>query len=323
MTKSTFEVRKNPATGERYVCQVVDELNKNHTENCKESYSGYMPERRGEKNCPVESFLLYLQHLHPKCDSLWARPKSDPGSDDIWYYNRAVGVDLLGKFMKELSVKYNLSRIYTNHSIRVTGASILTRSKFSASQIKEVTGHKSVSSLAIYQRVSDEEKMQMGKSLGNKSLGLENSSASTRPKPTSPAPRAQPTMTTMPLSSQEMSDIEALLTSAPLEVVFSQPQPSQLENLPLSHQAESPTRSDLGLLQPIDFNLSPYLRDLEMDPECEFQSTQVMYQSSVSGRGRQSRHLMQHTRHVSPRQSHPIFAGCTIHNVTVNVHPQS
>ena len=58
----------------------------------------------------------------------------------------------------------------------------------------------------------------------------------------------------MPLSSQEMSDIEALLTSAPLEVVFSRPQPSQLENLPLSHQAESPARSDLGL-QPIDFNL--------------------------------------------------------------------
>ena len=101
-----------------------------------------------------------------------------------------------------------------------------------------------------------------------------------------------------------------------------QPQPSQLENLPLSHQAESPTRSDLGL-QPIDFNSSPYLRDLEMNPECEFQSIQVTYQSSVSGPGRQSRHLMQHTRHVSPRQSHSIFAGCTIHNVTVNVHPQS
>ena len=186
--------------------------------------------------------------------------------------------------MKELSVKYNLSRIYTNHSIRVTGASILTRSKFSASQIKEVTGHKSVSSLAIYQRVSDEEKMQMGKSLGNTSLGLEHSSVSTRPKPTSPAPQAQPIMNTMPLSSQEMSNIEVLLTSAPLEVVFSQPQPSQLENLLLSHQAESPTRSDLGP-QPIDFNLSPHLHDLEMDPECEFQSTQVMYQSSVSGRG--------------------------------------
>ena len=63
MTKSTFEVRKHPATGERYVWQNVDELNKNYTETYKESYSGYMPERRGEKNCPVESFLLYLQHL--------------------------------------------------------------------------------------------------------------------------------------------------------------------------------------------------------------------------------------------------------------------
>ena len=81
-SENMLKMTKNPATGERYVCQVVDELNKNHSETCKD-YSGYMPERRGEKNCPVESFLLYLQHLHPKCDSLWARPKLDPGSDHI------------------------------------------------------------------------------------------------------------------------------------------------------------------------------------------------------------------------------------------------
>ena len=75
---------------------------------------------------------------------------------------------------------------YTNHSIRVTGATILTWDSYAASQIKEVTGHKSVSSLAIYQRVSDKEKFQMGQSLSNKTLGVQHSV----PTPIDDAPAA-------------------------------------------------------------------------------------------------------------------------------------
>jgi hypothetical protein len=129
--------------------------------------------------CPVSSFLLYLEHLHPDCDSLWARP--NPKSiTNIWYYNSSIGVDKLGKFMKELSVKYQLSSCYSNHSIRVTGATILTRNSYAASQIKDVTGHRSVSSLAIYQRVSDGEKMQMAQSLSD---GLGHDQQNTENKP--------------------------------------------------------------------------------------------------------------------------------------------
>ena len=348
MTKDTFEVKQSPE-GERYVCQVKDELNKNHQENCKESYSGYMPEKRGSKDCPVQSYVMYLQHLHPDCESLWARPKAD-FSSDIWYYNRPVGTVLLGKFMKGISVKYGLSKVYTNHSIRVTSASILTRKKYSFSQIKEVTGHKSVSSLAIYQRVSDNEKMEMGKSLGNTTSHLEQPSTSTglpRPRPepklTGHALQVPTTTESVPvamhdLSPQELEDIETLLTSAPLEVVVAQPaahsqhRPTHAQPQPQAYQATtstsglpsspvSPVSSGLGL-QPIDFNLSPYLRDLEVDPACELQSEQLTIQSSVvdyQGRHHHSRQMMQHTR-VSPRPTgHPLFAGCTIHNLTVNI----
>jgi len=162
--------------------------------------------------------------------------------------------------MKDLSMKYALSRIYTNHSIRVTGATILSRKKYSCSQIKEVTGHKSVSSLAVYQRVSDEEKLQMGKSLTDKTLGTERSSTSSRPSTTKPKPE----VSFEDVSSQERSDIENLFASAPLEVVVSGIQPSQGLLSQSSHQAQSPMRATL---QPIDLNLSPYFRDLEMDPE--------------------------------------------------------
>ena len=126
MNKSTFVVNTNAKTGERYVSQAVDELTKNHQGNCRESHTALMPEKPGNPKCPVASFLLYLQHLHPNCDALWARPRTNVTSEsDVWYYICPVGQTTLAKFMKELSVKHALSQVYMNQSIRVTAASIL------------------------------------------------------------------------------------------------------------------------------------------------------------------------------------------------------
>lgn len=69
--------------------------------------------------------------------------------------------------MKKLSEGAKRSQIYTNHSIRVTGASILTKSMLNPSQIMAVTGHKSVQSLTVYQRTDTEEIIAMGKSLNS------------------------------------------------------------------------------------------------------------------------------------------------------------
>jgi integrase len=76
-----------------------------------------------------------------------------------------MGQKVLGAFMSELSKSCELSQIYTNHSIRATGATVLSKGRFGAAQIMAVTGHKSVQSLSVYQRVHDEEKIQMGKTL--------------------------------------------------------------------------------------------------------------------------------------------------------------
>ena len=57
----------------------------------------------------------------------------------------------------------NKKDIYTNHSIRATGATILGLGRnCSMAQIMAVTGHKSASSVAVYQRVSSKEKQVMG-----------------------------------------------------------------------------------------------------------------------------------------------------------------
>ena len=69
--------------------------------------------------------------------------------------------------MSTLSAGLGLPTIYSNYSVRATGATLLSQAKFNNAQIMAVTGHKSVSSLAVYQRVSDSEKIEMGKSIGN------------------------------------------------------------------------------------------------------------------------------------------------------------
>ena len=87
-------------------------------------------------------------------------------ADVVWYGKNHIGKNPLAKFMSEVSKNCDLSQIYTNHCIRVTGASILMRMKFSSSEIMSVTGHKSVQSLAIYQKTLDKTKKEMGNIIG-------------------------------------------------------------------------------------------------------------------------------------------------------------
>ena len=83
---------------------------------------------------------------------LWQYPRDTYYEEDNeWFCNKPVGRDTLGAFMTKLSNKCGLSQNYANHTIRPTGATILSRQHFSNSQIMVVAGHKSVSSLAVYQ----------------------------------------------------------------------------------------------------------------------------------------------------------------------------
>ena len=70
--------------------------------------------------------------------------------------------------MSRLSKSCGLSLIYTNHSIRATGATIMSKNMYGAAQIMAVTGHKSVQSLTTYQRVDTEEKIKMVQTLTEK-----------------------------------------------------------------------------------------------------------------------------------------------------------
>lgn len=66
--------------------------------------------------------------------------------------------------MSDLSRKRNFDQIYTNHSIRATGATMLSKEMYGPSQTMAVAGHKYIQSLTVYPRVDKEEKIRMGHS---------------------------------------------------------------------------------------------------------------------------------------------------------------
>ena len=74
----------------------------------------------------------------------------------------SLGEKILQGFMPLISTECKLSRRYTNHSIRATNTTILKRNNFTDAQVMSVSGHKSASSLAVYQRVSEPDKVAMG-----------------------------------------------------------------------------------------------------------------------------------------------------------------
>lgn len=138
----------------------MDEMNKNNREDNRNISSGAMSAKPGDNCCPVLSFKLYLSKLIDKCERLWQRPK-DSFVDSF----APLGDKSLSSYMTRISYVLNLLTRYTYHSMRATGATLLSRANYNNAQIMSVTGQKSVSSLSLYQRISNNEKMSMGDTL--------------------------------------------------------------------------------------------------------------------------------------------------------------
>ena len=163
MKKNHFKLIYDNSSESWAVVKSTDELTKNHR-GIDQQVSGIMPEKKGDPLCPVQSYCIYTDHLNPENEFLWQLPmkKVDMMNDEVWYTKQKIGKNPLARFMTDVSEKCQLSKMYTNHCIRVTGISILTRMRFSASEIMAVSGHKSVQSLAIYQKTDEKKKREMG-----------------------------------------------------------------------------------------------------------------------------------------------------------------
>ena len=146
LKKTDFEINVNSQGTKRCVVKTTDELTKNHRAHDVQAEEGGMMIANDGPFCPVSSFEKYLSVLNPMNEYLFQRPKSS-GEGEIWYDNIAVGENTLGKKMKVISHKAELSTIYTNHSIRATTITIIDRSRFEARHIMLVSGHRNESSV--------------------------------------------------------------------------------------------------------------------------------------------------------------------------------
>ena len=80
----------------------------------------------GKDSCPVESFLKYQSKLNKEIPWLWQRPADSFFPDDeTWFQKSPLGKNTLSSMMSKISRQGELSRRYTNHSIRSTTITVL------------------------------------------------------------------------------------------------------------------------------------------------------------------------------------------------------
>ncbi len=108
---------------------------------------------------PVAIFEKYIEHLNPNCNRLWQWLKNNvTPADPVWFEKAPVGHTKIGNFMKELSEKVKLSKVYTNHSIQATCITKLDQANFESRHIMAVSSHKSESTVKTYAKKCPESK---------------------------------------------------------------------------------------------------------------------------------------------------------------------
>ena len=283
MKKDHFKMVFDRRTEEWKVMKNKDELTKNHRE-AENIIGGVLPENKDDRLCPVCSYNMYVEHLNPENEYLWQVPlrKIDPTNPNVWYGKNHIGKNPLAKFMSDVSKKCDLSMIYTNHCIRVTGATVLTRMKFSASEIMSVTGHKSVQSLAIYQKTKEKEKTQMGKVLFQSM--------------------------TKPEDQINITQQRAIAPSQPQQAIMPPPPPPAVAEKPNAQAAIVPFQPQLDDQEVPEFDICEILEDIEKQNQ---QGPSATSKALVTS-NKSNTNVMNNT----PKTC---FANCTIGNITFNI----
>ena len=316
MQVDTFKIKTDAQSGIKYVVKVKDELTKNHAETDSEVLSGFMPQIPGSYYCPVASWEEYNAHLNPECPWLWQTP-IDNHKTNVWYANGRVGKNPINSFLQSICKQLKITPVYTNHSLRVTGASILTRA-FNYKQVMSVTGHKSMSSLAVYEKVNSDEKISMGLTLGATLMN-------TTPQEMVAWHDEARAFETLPMNPPGVKAIESKVE--PPKKKFRIAAPQQLYTLPENADiqvADEATlkaitdfmeggnnnvvpettlqASDAKVLQDLNFNPQPNAALVPMMPQQATTSTSV---STVNN--------------TKTALDMPVFNSCTIGNVIINI----
>ena len=268
-----------------FVVKAKDELTKNHKE-IEQIVSGIIPENKDDRLCPVRSYRLYMDHLNPDNPFLWQHhlEKINPNRPDVWYGLQHIGKNTLGKFMTLISSNCQLLKAYTNHSIRVTGISVLTRQNFTASEIMSITGHKSVQTLANYQRTQNKQEMEMGQVL-YQSMTRNESQISRRNNN----------------QDEELGAVDFPVSPPQPQLAIAPKHNMDMTANISKEKAVVPFQPDFSDQEVPDFDLVSILDDLEKEKK------------------QQNNNSVQATSNVVNNVPRSMFANCQIQNVTFNI----
>ena len=164
--KDSFVV-KTDENGREYVTLGYNELEKNH-QGLEKNDIGEEPRMYGQAGdlCPVSSFKLYISKLHSECPAFFQRANMNYKNSGQWYYNMPIGKNTLSSMMKNMSQAAGLSRLYTNHCLRVTAISVLRARGVDSEDIRTVFRHRSTDGLKPYcQGPTDGRRYDMSKHL--------------------------------------------------------------------------------------------------------------------------------------------------------------
>ena len=124
----------------------------------------YFANEAHPSRCGVQLFKKYMS-LRPSdapTDVFYLKPRPEGCSrSGCWYYNRAVGHNVLSRTVKRLCNRAGVDGYFTNHSLRRTCATRLFQQGIDEQQIMSITGHRSSTAVRMYKQVSHEQEEKL------------------------------------------------------------------------------------------------------------------------------------------------------------------
>ena len=116
---------------------------------------------QNDPSCPVKSFKMYLEKLHPVCDALFQRPNLNWQKNGEWYTNQQIGKNTCDTFMQRISAEAQLSHKYTNKCLRATVAMVLSEATMDQGEVSKTPACSAEESLVRFFHQSTGAKVQI------------------------------------------------------------------------------------------------------------------------------------------------------------------
>ena len=206
--------------------------------------------------CHVLLLDKYIQHLPSeakKKDVFYMKPKSatpeDPNAP--WYYSVPIGRNVLATMMKKMGEEAGLQKGVTNHSLRAYSATEMFQSNVPEKLVQQRTGHRSVEALRKYERVGEEQVVEVCRVLDG-TTSAQKQQALAIQEQLQPAPQQalgiQQQLQPVP---QQALAIQEQLQPAPHQalVIEQQFQPTMQQALAIQQQLQSTLQQALAIQQ--------------------------------------------------------------------------